>query len=90
MSEFEKAMLVSKLKAARERKRAMGVKVEGCKNYDETKPEMVALAKKLRGYKFQGRKQTLREIADELAKAGFVTSTVSPYAAAAVAKMMKA
>src|SRR5215203_1643853 len=64
VSEFEKAMIVSKLKGARDRKRATGVKVEGRKNYAEINPEMVAQAKKLRRYKVQGRKRTLREIAD--------------------------
>jgi hypothetical protein len=33
---------------------------------------------------------TLREITDELAKAGFVTSTGKPFAAAAMAKMIAA
>jgi hypothetical protein len=83
-------MIVSKLKGARDRKRATGVKVEGRKNYAEVNPEMVALARKLRRYKVQGRNRTLREIAGELAKAGFITSTGKPYAAAAVAKMIEA
>jgi DNA invertase Pin-like site-specific DNA recombinase len=90
VSEFEKAMVVSKLKGARDRKRATGVKVEGRKNYAEINPEMVALARKLRRYKVQGRKRTLREIAGELARSGFVTSTGRPYAAAAVARMIEA
>jgi DNA invertase Pin-like site-specific DNA recombinase len=90
VSEFEKAMVVSKLKGARDRKRATGVKVEGRKNYAEINPEMVALARKLRRYKVQGCKRTLREIADELAKAGFMTGTRKPYAAAAIAKMIEA
>jgi hypothetical protein len=34
--------------------------------------------------------RTLREIADKLALAGFVTGTGKPYAAAAVAKMIEA
>ena len=90
VSEFEKAMVVSKLKGARDRKRATGVKVEGRKNYAEINPEMVALARKLRRYKIQGRKRTLREIAHELAGAGFVTGKGKPYGAAAVAKMVQA
>jgi DNA invertase Pin-like site-specific DNA recombinase len=90
VSEFEKAMVVSKLKGARDRKRATGVKVEGRKNYVEINPEMVALAKKLRRYKVEGRRRTLREIAGELAKAGFVTGASKPYAAAAIAKMIEA
>ena len=56
MSEFEKAMVVSKLKGARgSASGRTGVKVEGRKNYAEIKPEMVALAKKLRRHKVQGR-----------------------------------
>ncbi len=90
MSEFEKAMVVSKLKGARDRKRATGIKVEGRKNYTEINPEMVAMAKKLRRYRVQGRKRTLREIAGELAKDGFVTGTGKRYAAAAIAKMIEA
>ncbi len=66
------------------------MKVEGRKNYAEIKPEMVARAKKLRRYKVQGRKRTLREIADELAKAGFLTGNGKPYAAAAIVKMIVA
>src|SRR5215210_4088846 len=53
VSEFEKAMIVTKLKGARDRKRATGVKVEGRRNYAEINPEMVAPAKKLRRYKIQ-------------------------------------
>ena len=48
VSEFEKAMLVSKLRGARERKRANGHKVEGRKSHAEARPEVVALAKTLR------------------------------------------
>src|SRR5919112_1313990 len=54
VSQFEKAMVVTKLKGARDRKRATGVKVEGRKSYAEANPETVALAKKLRRYKVQG------------------------------------
>jgi DNA invertase Pin-like site-specific DNA recombinase len=90
VSEFEKAMVGSKLKGARDRRRATGVKVEGRKNYAEISPEMVALAKKLRRYKVQGRKRTLREVASELARAGFITGIGKPNAAAAVAKMIEA
>jgi hypothetical protein len=41
-------------------------------------------------HKIQGRKRTLREIADELASTGFMTGTGKPYAAAAVTRMIKA
>ena len=90
VSEFEKTMVVSKLKGARDRKRATGVKVEGRKNFAEINPDMPALAKKLRRYKVHGRRRTLREIADELASTGFMTGTGKPYAAAAIARTIEA
>lgn len=49
---------------------------------------MVAFARKLRRYKVHGHNRTLREIAGELAEAGFVTGRGKPYAAAAIAKMV--
>jgi len=48
ISQFEKAMLVLKLRGARDRKRATGVKVEGRKSWSEINPELVATAKRLR------------------------------------------
>src|SRR3954467_10800046 len=50
VSQFEKAMLVAKLKGARDRKKAATGKCGGRKNYAERSPEMVALAKKLARY----------------------------------------
>jgi DNA invertase Pin-like site-specific DNA recombinase len=43
VSEFDKAMIVAKLKGARERKRTLtGMKVEGRKSHAELRPELVA------------------------------------------------
>jgi DNA invertase Pin-like site-specific DNA recombinase len=89
VSEFEKAMVVTKLKGARDRKRATGVKVEGRKNYTELRPEVVTLARKLHRYPVNGRRRSLRDIAAELAAAGHVTAKGKPYAAAAVRKMVR-
>jgi len=89
VSQFEKAMVVTKLRGARERKkRETKQKVEGRKNYSEINLEMVTLAKKLHRYPVNGKRRSLREIANELANAGHVTSTGKPFAAAAVAKMV--
>ena len=90
VSEFEKAMIVSKLKGARDRKRATGVKVEGRKSYSEINPDMVRIAKRLHRYPINGRRRSLREVSSALAQAGFVTGTGKPYAAAAIAKMIEA
>src|SRR5580704_14955829 len=58
VQELDKAMIVSKLKGARQRKRATGVKVEGRKSYAAAVPATVGRAKVL---KAEG--LTLREVA---------------------------
>jgi DNA invertase Pin-like site-specific DNA recombinase len=88
VAQFEKAMVVSKLKGARERKRALGLKVEGRKSYAEARPEVVALARQLHRKRPKSGQRSLRQIGDELTKAGHLTSRGRPYAAAAVAKML--
>lgn len=88
VSEFEKAMIVTKLRSARDRKRATGVKVEGRKNYAELHPEVVTLAKRLHRYPVNGRRRSLRDVSAALAEQGHLTSGGKPYAAAAVAKML--
>jgi hypothetical protein len=65
------------------------VKVEGRKNYAEINPAMVALAKKLRRYPIKGRRRSLRQVADELAAAGYVSSIGTPYTATAILRMLK-
>lgn len=97
VSEFEKAMVVAKLRGARDRKRnpkdAAGkalpkVKVEGRKSVVEMKPETVRLARDLARARPKGGKRSLREISAELAAAGHVTGKGTPYAPTAVAKMV--
>jgi DNA invertase Pin-like site-specific DNA recombinase len=91
VSQFEKAMVVSKLKGARERKRRdTGMKVEGRKSYAEKDPAMVALAKKLHRYPVKGRRRSLRKVAAELAAAGYVVRAGKPYEAAAIKRMIEA
>ena len=63
VAQFEKAMLVSKLRGARERKKRETGKCGGRRSYREISPAAVALAKKLRRYLVKGRKRSLREIA---------------------------
>ena len=84
IAEFEKASLVAKLKAARERKVAAGGRGTGRWRYDEARPEVVALARELRS---QG--LSLREISAELARRGYVAALSSrPFAAAQVSRML--
>jgi DNA invertase Pin-like site-specific DNA recombinase len=88
VSEFEKAMLVAKLKGARDRKRRAGGKVEGRKSIAETRPETVELARKLHRATPKGGRRSLRKISDELAKRGHMTATGKPFAATAVKLML--
>jgi DNA invertase Pin-like site-specific DNA recombinase len=89
-AEYEKARLVAKLKAARERKRVVSPahKCEGRKNWDEINPELVQEAKRLRRRSPKGRQRSLREIAAELAKLGFFNERGVMFSAASVASML--
>jgi DNA invertase Pin-like site-specific DNA recombinase len=83
-SQLEKARLVAKLRAARERRRAANGKCEGRKSYAEGMPETVALAKELHR---QG--LSYRKISAELLARGHVTRTGKPHVASAVQKMLE-
>jgi DNA invertase Pin-like site-specific DNA recombinase len=88
VSQFEKAMLVAKLRGARERKaRLLGVKtITGRKSVAELAPGAVELARRLA--RRRKRQLSLREIAAELAAAGHLTRHGKPYAATAIARML--
>ncbi|WP_063980211.1 recombinase family protein [Bradyrhizobium sp.] len=93
-AQLEKARLVGKLRAARDRKRATGKKVEGRKCYAEIDlaehgGKMIALARRLRRKAPKTGRRSLRDISAEMAKAGYVSASGKPYAAAAVARMLK-
>jgi hypothetical protein len=92
-AQLEKARLVGKLKAARDRKRASGMKVEGRKNYAEIDArdhngQMIVLARKLRRKSPERGRLSLRAISAELAKSGFISQAGKPYAATAIARML--
>jgi DNA invertase Pin-like site-specific DNA recombinase len=92
-AQLERARLVGKLKAARDRKRATGVKVEGRRSYAEIDARdnggsMIALARRLRRKSPKGGRLSLRAISAELATAGFLSSSGKPYAPTAVARML--
>jgi DNA invertase Pin-like site-specific DNA recombinase len=89
ISQFEKASLVAKLKAARDRKRAATGNCGGMPPLAETRPEVVELARRLRHTR-SGRQRSLREISAELAERGFVAEhTGRPYQAAQVSRMLE-
>lgn len=84
-AEYEKARLVGKLRAARERKRLARGKCEGRKSRAEINPEMVQIAKGLRRRK---RGNSLRAVTAELAVRGYVNVNGKEFSAASVRSML--
>jgi DNA invertase Pin-like site-specific DNA recombinase len=89
-SQIEKKRLVRKLRAARERKRATGAKVEGRRSHTELNPDMVALARRLRRKRPKGGQASLREISRELAARGYLNQRGRPFSATSVRSMLAA
>ena len=71
IAQFEKASTVARLAAARKCKREREGRCEGRKPLSETKPEVVALARKLRRRRPEGGQLSLRGVSKELAARGF-------------------
>jgi DNA invertase Pin-like site-specific DNA recombinase len=89
ISQFEKSMLVSKLRGARMRKRAANGKCEGRKSHAEAHPEVVKLAKSLRwANKRMSERRSLRDIATELAAKGHLARSGKKYSASAIRSML--
>jgi len=88
-AELEKARLVSKLRAARDRKRALTGKCGGRKSHAEARPQTVALAKRLyRRNPVTGRRRSLRQIAAALAAADHVNERGAPFNPASIRSMV--
>jgi DNA invertase Pin-like site-specific DNA recombinase len=90
IAQFEKASAVAKLAAARKRKREREGRCEGRKPLSQTRPEVVALARKLRRRRPKAGQLSLRGVATELAARGFLNERGKPYAAKSVASMLGA
>src|SRR5262245_48983172 len=73
ISQFEKASLVAKLRAARERKIAAGGRGSGRFAYAQKVPEVVTLVREL-----HGQRQSLRQISKTLAAQGHLTVNGPP------------
>ena len=84
VSQFEKASLVAKLRAARERKVAAGGRGSGRFTYAQKVPKVVALVHEL-----HRQRQSLRQISKTLAAQGHLTGGGKPYTATAVQKMLR-
>jgi DNA invertase Pin-like site-specific DNA recombinase len=90
IAQFEKASLVAKLKAARDRKRTRDGKCEGRRSHREMNPELVALAKRLRRRNSKtGERKSFRAIAAELAAMGHVNIHGRPFAAESIKAMVQ-
>lgn len=86
VSQFEKAMVVSKLRTARQRRKATAGKCEGRKSHSEARPDVVALAHSLRG---KGRSVlSMRAIAAELAARGHLAASGKPFGPSAIKSML--
>ena len=88
IAQFEKASAVAKLAAARKRKRECEGRCEGRKPLRETRPEVVALARKLRRRRPKAGRLSLRSVSKELAALGYLNERGKPYAAKSVARML--
>jgi DNA invertase Pin-like site-specific DNA recombinase len=83
-AQYEKARLVAKLKAARDRKKALTGRCGGRRPLAETRPAVVALAREL-----HGQRMSLRKISAALAEQGHVTGGGRPYSANTVQAMVR-
>jgi DNA invertase Pin-like site-specific DNA recombinase len=85
IAQFEKASVVAKLKAARDRKIAQGIKCGGRKSYAEKSPDLVAAAKALA---VERPRLSLRQISARLAEQGYTLRSGRPYEAMSVRGML--
>jgi len=72
-AQLEKSLLVKKLSDARKRIRDTGVKCEGRHSYQEVKPEVLYLIKKLRRKPRNGRRMTYANVANRLNSLGYLS-----------------
>lgn len=90
-AEYEKARLVAKLKAARDRKIKETGKCGGRASHAEQRPDVVAEAKRLRRASPKtGERLSLRQISAKLAEAGHLNERGQPYNAKSIQSMLDA
>jgi DNA invertase Pin-like site-specific DNA recombinase len=89
-AQLEKARLVSKLRHARDRIRKERGKCEGRKSLAEVKPEVVAMAKRLRRTnRKSGQRLSLRKISTKLAEGGNLNERGRPFNPKTVKSMLE-
>lgn len=85
-AQYEKARLVGKLRAARDRKsEAAGKRIEGRKGFAKHQPDIYDALREIKAGKPFA---TLRVLADELASRGFVSRTGQTFAANQVTRLL--
>ena len=75
IAEYDKTMLVLKLKASRDRIKARDGKCEGRKSYHESNPELIAEIKRLRRKPRNGKRLSMKKTAEALKEKGFKGDT---------------
>ena len=88
-AEYEKDMIVAKLRAARQRKRVEEGKCEGRRGYSEDGSEILTLIKKLRRRNGTRKRMTYSCIAETLNAQGHTTLDGKPFTGANVAMILK-
>ncbi len=89
IAEYDKSMLVLKLRAARDRKRLKNGKCEGRKGYKEINPELVQQAKRLyRKNPKTGKRRSLLNISHELFDLGFTTKKETQFSASQIKRLV--
>jgi hypothetical protein len=89
IAEFDKAITVAKLRAARDRKRAATGRCEGRKSHAELHPELVRQAKRLRRRSPKGHQRSLREVSAAHSMMGFKNASGRPFSASSVKAMIE-
>ncbi len=92
VSQFERATLVAKLKAARDRRSAAaGRRIEGRPGHAKVMPDLVRQAHRLaRRSPRDGSKRSLRDIAAELEQLGYLTATGRRFGPGQVKRLLAA
>jgi DNA invertase Pin-like site-specific DNA recombinase len=91
VSQFEKAQLVSKLKAARVRKRKETGKCEGRKSWSELNPDLVREARRLRRKNpVSGKRKSFGKVATELAELGYLNSRGNQFDPSSIKRLIEA
>lgn len=89
ISEYDKTMLVLKLRAARERKRVKNGKCEGRKSYSEAMPEVIQEIRRLRRARKGMKRRTYIQVAEELNVQGYKTMTGKAFNGQQVANILQ-